>query len=664
MVNDLEETFPTGKRGFHIAHINVQSINNKLDLVKFHVKQMGFHVFSISETWLTEVMPDSFLNISEYNLVRWDRKWCEIGSNVVKRGGGVALYIKEELTFSQQGLGQYNVSNKNIECLWIKILRENAKDIIVGIVYRPPGGNVEMFCDYLKNTMEEIGNNFNKEIFILGDFNLNYLNTNDPNVKHLLDFEQLNGLKQLIANPTRGLNCIDLLFSNSNDIATAGVYPINISDHDMIFVTKKKAYNKRKKVRFVGRSYRNYNRDILQTQLRNAPWEEYWQLRDPNQCWSFILKTIETVLCVLCPLRTRNVRSSYEPWMNNGILEAIYDKDQAWRHAKISRDPRDINRAKQLRNEVKDKIRRAKRDFIQDELDNDLGSSKRFWEKINHILPTRENGNSISLIDQEKGMPLDDTEIPNYINTFFTNIGPNLAEKFTDAWDDVLPPFEGEKLGNVQVTEQMLEKVVKDINVNKASSITNISATVLKDAFLALIPQLTFMYNLSFETGIFPEEWKVANVIPLRKGGDPTDVGNLRPISLLPLPGKIAERIMHSHLSNFIENRGLLNNKQGGFRKGKSTISTVATLTDDILMGLNDKKFSIAAFIDLKKAFDTINHDILLKKLPHFGLNGNLITWIANYLTNRVQRCTVNGLTSETRPIAYFGASAISTVHQ
>ena len=94
---------------------------------------------------------------------------------------------------------------------------------------------------------------------------------------------------------------------------------------------------------------------------------------------------------------------------------------------------------------------------------------------------------------------------------------------------------------------------------------------------------------------------------------------------------------MHTHISKYIEDQGLFNNKQGGFRKGRSTISTVAALTDDILGGLNENKFTIASFIDLKKAFDTINHEILLKKLPHFGLNMNIINWITNYLTNRVR---------------------------
>ena len=279
MVNGQGNTYPTGKRVFHIAHLNVQSINNKFDLVQIQIKQMGFHVFSLSETWLNENTPDRFLSVDGYNLVRWDRSWMEDGCNLTKRGGGVAVYIKEDLTFAQLGLHQYNVSNKNVECLWISVIRENAKDMVVGIVYRPPGGNVETFCEYLKTTMDEIGNNFNKELFILGDFNLNYCNPNDPNTKQLMGFEQLTGLKQLILNPTRGSNCIDLIYTNSNDVAAADVFPLNISDHELIYVTKKKACSKRKKVSFQGCSYRHYDKNVLLTQLRNAQWEEYWHLR-------------------------------------------------------------------------------------------------------------------------------------------------------------------------------------------------------------------------------------------------------------------------------------------------------------------------------------------------------------------------------------------------
>ena len=134
------------------------------------------------------------------------------------------------------------------------------------------------------------------------------------------------------------------------------------------------------------------------------------------------------------------------------------------------------------------------------------------------------------------------------------------------------------------------------------------------------------MYNLSFAKGIFPNDWKITNVIPLKKVGDHTDVNNLRPVSLLPLPGKLAERLMHTHISDFVETNGLISSKQVGFLKGRSTISTVAELTDDIFLGLNNKVYTLASFIDLKKAFDTINQKILLQKLPFFGLNNGIVS--------------------------------------
>ena len=278
-------------------------------------------------------------------------------------------------------------------------------------------------------------------------------------------------------------------------------------------------------------------------------------------------------------------------------------------------------------------------------MERDETSTKKFWEKINYLLPNKEKGNTIRLVDKENDMVIGDKDLPDYINKFFTGIGPKLANRFKEAWVSDL------QIGPIQVGIQDIIKVVKDINIVKASTVPHISANVLKDAFMIIPLQLCFMYNLSFAKGIYPDAWKVANVIPLKKWGDPTDVNNLRPVSLLPLPGKIAERLMHTHLSKYIEDNGLLSNKQGGFRKGRSTISTVAELTDDISLGVNNREYTIASFIDLKKAFDTINHNILLQKLPSFGLNIVIINWIQNYLSNRKQKCSVNGMTSEERDI-------------
>ena len=326
--------------------------------------------------------------------------------------------------------------------------------------------------------------------------------------------------------------------------------------------------------------------------------------------------------------------------------KVIHTKNRAWKKAKRTKNLIDIQEAKTLRNRTKHVIRQAKANFVQDYLDNDRISTKKFWEKINYIMPSKDKQSMIKLIDQETSEPIPNTDLSSYINGFFVNIGSKLSECFDKNWHDDLTNYCDNEMADLVIDVYTLGQIINDIDIYKSSAIKDISSEVLKDAFLTLLPQLVYMYTQCLRLNVFPDSWKVANVIPLQKTGDPSDVNNLRPISLLPLPGKILERIVHSQISTFLENNELFLNEQGGFRKGKSTIDTVAKFTDDILLGINEKEYTLAAFIDLKKAFDTVNHEILIKKLPHYGLSQNTVQWIKSYLDNRSQKCTVNGITS------------------
>ena len=146
--------------------------------------------------------------------------------------------------------------------------------------------------------------------------------------------------------------------------------------------------------------------------------------------------------------------------------------------------------------------------------------------------------------------------------------------------------------------------------------------------------------------GIFPEKWKMATVIRLYKGGNSKGVSNFRPVSLLPLPSKIIEKIVHNRINTHLEELNLLDTKQGEFRKNHSTISTIAKLTSKIFEGINNRETTIACFIDMAKAFDTVNHTILCKKLDKLGIKGNFANWIKNYLFKRKQCTMANGITS------------------
>ena len=164
---------------------------------------------------------------------------------------------------------------------------------------------------------------------------------------------------------------------------------------------------------------------------------------------------------------------------------------------------------------------------------------------------------------------------------------------------------------------------------------------------MVLIPQLVYLFNLSFDSSCFPESWKTATVIPLFKGGDRTSVGHYRPILLLPLLGKLIEKIAHKRISTFLETNGVLSDKQNGFRKGFSTASAVAEFTDDMFLATNNGETILAVFVDLRKAFDTVNHDILCNKLQVYGIRGGVLDWCAHYLSGRSQRTLANNVKSD-----------------
>lgn len=166
-----------------------------------------------------------------------------------------------------------------------------------------------------------------------------------------------------------------------------------------------------------------------------------------------------------------------------------------------------------------------------------------------------------------------------------------------------------------------------------------------------MIKEFTYLFNLSLSTGIVPTKWKSATVIPIPKVKNSKHITDLRPISLLPLPGKVLEHIIHDWLMSFLHEIKLHSDKQFGFRPGVSTVDAIATLIEDIGFNLNDNKLTIATFIDFRKAFDTLNHNILLNKLVDVTNNSITLKGFKSYLTNRSQHTFLNGVKSTSQSI-------------
>ena len=294
---------------------------------------------------------------------------------------------------------------------------------------------------------------------------------------------------------------------------------------------------------------------------------------------------------------------------------------------------------------------RARKGYVKKELVDHQNDYRKFWRLINLILPGQKGAKpKVILKSNETGSLLGEDETADYINDYFTGIGPKLAENMFTPWK-----FYDERVANkidkFETNLQEVKKLVHEINITKSSAIDGISSKILKTAFTHTPDRLVDIFNCSFNTQVIPDVWKISKVTPIPKAGDPRLVNNYRPISLIPLPCKLIEKIVHNRLYGFFTREHVITENQGGFRAGHSTIDTLACFTDDILRNLNVGINTIAAFIDLRKAFDTVDHIVLLAKLEHYGTRDHNFRWLQNYLGNRKQCVRVNGVQSGLRDV-------------
>ena len=599
---------------------------------------------------LSQAIPSNLIKIPGFRIFRQDREYVNPENNQAKKGGGICLFISEAVKGTVRVLDKLNMCNNDIECQWLELKLPTQRNVIICNTYRPPQGNVTNFLDHIELCLEQI-DYIRKDVFIMGDTNIDVLDKKLLAAKELKEFLSQTGLINCIKTPTRFSSqrnsCLDHIYTNSGIINECDTLDVNLSDHLAVFVNRKKQKPLNEKTNFNGRSYRNYDTDIFAESLSRQNWNLFDSETDPNALWSIYKNNVLNVLSIMCPIKQFSIKKYKEPWITNELLELIKDKDSALRKAKKSKTKRDWNHAKRLRNECLSKVRKAKCDFVKNELNNNMNDSRKFWRNLHDVWPNKKsNSTKITLIDQTTKNEIAQEDTATYINKYFTGIGPTLSHNLHESWE-----YEGitadRHLSNIIVNPEEIVKNCKEIDIHKSSSVEGISSKVLRDAFLVQNDRLCYLIRHIFSLGIYPMDWKIANIIPLQKDGNVHNVNNLRPISLLPLPSKLIEKVIHDRMLHHLETNHYLDIKQGGFRKNNSTINTITYFTNDIFNSMNKKELTIATYIDMAKAFDTVNHEILLKKLQKLGFTGNLLKLLQNYLTNRRQSTSANGYVSE-----------------
>ena len=285
--------------------------------------------------------------------------------------------------------------------------------------------------------------------------------------------------------------------------------------------------------------------------------------------------------------------------------------------------------------------RESKKAYYENYFTKHASNSKKVWQGINDLLHKNRKGTNNEIYLNENGQIITDQKIvANKFNTFYTNIAQKLVDKIENSNNEFQDYLKNPNEHSIFLNETEpgeIYNLIMKLDVKKASDIYHISSKLIKTAATPLSEILALLFNRSFELGIFPTKLKLAKVLPIYKADSKMDTSNYRPISLLSIISKIFEKVMYARIISFLNSENILYPHQYGFQKNKSTEQAIISIQSKIVDAFERKENPCCIFLDFAKAFDTVNHSILVNKLNHYGIRGKALEWLYSYLNEREQ---------------------------
>lgn len=604
--------------------MNIQSLRTKFDELQCGI---DCDILVLVETWLyTSETP--LYNIKGYNAVHSCRD---------SRGGGAVIYIRSMIKYREINCSigkKYN---------WICVNIDNSLNL--SAIYRPPLYKVN---DFLQE-FEIILHNRRDNHIVIGDININLLDNSDI-VREYKNLIALNGFaiinKIEVGQATRVTDTtatlIDHVVCSSalRDRCRVKVENSALTDHrELNLEVKKKVQTYKKKI--------TYEKCILNSEKFKNDFENNLRNTDVNS-FEELINIINKSKKASQKIIKINCREGNE-WITQELLNLIKEKNQAFKKYKNNPNiSENFDTFKKLKNNVTNKIKTLKNRHFKNKWERAGHDARKQWKVINSFICGNSKEGSIKELEVN-GNPMTKTQdIITILNSYFAQIGTGIvkdieAEKNKINSNMTFPQVHSSNSLFLETTnENEIEKILHNLKRDTAAGSDNILVKDLLTLKNIVVKVIVKLVNNVLETGVFPKELKIAKICPIYKTGAKNMMNNYRPISLISIFSKIVESVVKSRMLSFVSKYVRHDPFQYGFLENSSTLSATVDLLNYISANLDEGMIVVSVFIDLRKAFDVVSHDLLLKKLRLMGFRGVILQLLETYLRDREQYIEIN----------------------
>ena len=652
-----------GSDGLSLMHVNLNSLNanskDNLTTLLAPLKE-PLHFLAITETRFS-----SKTDLKNFTIPGYKPLDSDLVDNSPTQAGGVVLYYQSLLNVIPRP--DLKVNLPHLENVWVELIQPgNEKNIIIGVIYRHPRkivAEIDEFTDKINETLLKI-NNESKTAFFCGDLNLNLIDyCENDHISNFVDMVYSNSFFPCITKPTRLVpdkrpSLLDHIFTNSlPNTVKSGICLYPIADgHLPVFCVSNSKPNKLKK-NVIIRDYKKFREEefLRHLELAFSDFQESTNdINDVNVLYDKFHSVFSKILNQHAPLKKLSQRQQKifdKPWLTRGLLKSIKNKALMHKTHFLFGDIIQRKFYKTYCNILKRCIEMSKINYYQSSFNNLKNDTKKIWKKINEIVNIKSSSSSSPNLIKVNQQNITDPKImANHFNEFFRNIGPTLANQIAPTianFNDYLHNPVTNVFHFTPTNPDEINSLVINLKPTNAEGLDYMPTKIIKISSNIISEHLSKIFNLSLSTGVFPDMLKEAKIFPIYKADKRILVENYRPISILSPFSKIIERLIFNRLIIFLNENKILYDYQFGFRRNHSTELALVEISDQIYKSLDNSDFFFALYLDLSKAFDTVDHFILLEKLQYYGIKNNELKWFKSYLSNRTQRVDIDGTLSD-----------------